>query len=70
MLRVRLSEDTELVSSIREKLKENNDHCPCALKKTEDTKCMCKDFRDMIESKSVGSYCHCGLYHIVEEEDR
>lgn len=70
MLRVRLSEDTDLVNSIREKLKDNSGYCPCALKKTEDTKCMCKDFRDMIEAKAVGEYCHCGLYHIVEEEDR
>ena len=62
---VRLSEDTELVNDIRDKLKKNNGFCPCAIKKTEDTKCMCKYFREMIAENKVGEYCHCGLYHII-----
>lgn len=43
---------------------ENDGYCPCAIWKTPDTKCMCKDFR---EQKEPGP-CHCGRYEKVEEE--
>ena len=54
---IKLNEDKELVDSIKEKLKENNGFCPCKLVKNEDTKCMCKEFREQTEGE-----CHCGLY--------
>ena len=55
--KITLNEDKELVDSIRKKLKENNYFCPCRLVKNEDTKCMCKEFREQTEGE-----CHCGLY--------
>lgn len=55
---IRLSEDKELVQEIRKKLKENDGYCPCRIERTEDTKCMCKEFR---EQKENGE-CHCGLF--------
>lgn len=54
---VRLSEDKELVQEIREKLKDNGGYCPCRIERTEETKCMCKEFREMKEGE-----CHCGLF--------
>ncbi len=54
---IKLNKDKELVKSIREKLKESNGFCPCRLVKNEDTKCMCKEFREQTEGE-----CHCGLY--------
>lgn len=60
---VKLNPDKDFVKSIREQLKSNNGHCPCALERTRDTKCMCKAFREMIERGETGS-CHCGLYTI------
>jgi hypothetical protein len=36
----------------------NDGYCPCAIQKTPDTKCMCKEFR---EQESEGP-CHCGRY--------
>lgn len=54
---IRLSENQELVQEIRYKLKENGNYCPCRLEKTEDTKCMCKEFREQESGE-----CHCGLY--------
>lgn len=60
--------DKEYVTKIRRKLKENNGYCPCRVLKNEDTKCMCKEFREMIERKEPGM-CHCGLY-VIEEEDK
>lgn len=55
---VKINPDKEFVKEFREKLKANDGYCPCRLKKTPDTKCMCKEFR---EQKS--GYCHCGLYY-------
>ena len=46
------------------KLKENNGYCPCRLDKNEDTKCMCKEFRDQISRNEQG-YCYCGLYTFI-----
>lgn len=54
---IRISDDKELVAEIRTQLKENDGYCPCVIVKNEDTKCMCKEFREMIEGT-----CHCGLY--------
>jgi ferredoxin-thioredoxin reductase catalytic subunit len=59
---VRLSENIELVKEIRNKLKENDGCCPCKIKKTEDTKCMCKEFREQKEGE-----CHCGLFYKSKE---
>ena len=57
MTPVRLSDDKDLVETIKRMLKENGGYCPCSLIKNEDTKCMCKEFREQ-ESGS----CHCGLF--------
>lgn len=57
-MKIKLSEDKELVAKIRAKLKENGGYCPCRLKKTPETKCPCKDF---LEQKEDGQ-CYCGLY--------
>lgn len=60
-MKIKLSEDKELVAEIKKKLKENLGYCPCRLTKSEDTKCPCKEFR---EQKS--GVCHCGLFKKVE----
>lgn len=55
---IKVNPDEEYVKEIRKKLKANNGYCPCSLLKNEDTKCMCKEFRESKEG-----WCHCGLYH-------
>ncbi len=54
---IKLSEDIELVQEIRKKLKENDNYCPCKVDRTEENKCMCKEFREQKKGE-----CHCGLY--------
>lgn len=49
--------DKEYADEVLRRIKENNGYCPCALQKNKDTKCMCKDFREM-----QSGTCHCGLY--------
>lgn len=61
---IELNPDIELVKEIKKKLKKNNGYCPCKLNKNEDTKCMCKEFRDQIDRNEQG-YCYCGLYNAI-----
>lgn len=51
--------DNNYVQTILKKIKDNGGYCPCSLLKDEDTKCMCKDFREQKED----GYCHCRLYY-------
>lgn len=59
-----LNEDTNIVKLIREGLRANGGYCPCAVEKSDDTKCMCKEFREQSEG-----YCHCGLYNKITVEE-
>ena len=60
-IKVRVSDDKELVAEIRRQLKENGGYCPCRLERTADTRCMCKEFVDRLNAGITGP-CHCGLY--------
>ena len=60
---IRLNEDKEIVARIREGLKMKGGYCPCRLEKTEDNKCMCKEFREQIADPNFEGYCHCLLYY-------
>ena len=59
-----LNEDTNIVQMIRDGLRANGGYCPCAVEKSADTKCMCKEFREQEDG-----YCHCGLYCKIKVED-
>jgi len=48
---------------IEEAIKENDGYCCCALYKTDDTKCICKDFREQDHS----GFCHCGRYYKIRK---
>lgn len=56
-MKIKTNPDKAHVAEIRKQLKENDNYCPCVLEKTPDTKCMCKEFREMKEGM-----CHCGLF--------
>lgn len=60
---IRLNEDQEIVKTIREGLKAKGGYCPCRIQKTEDYKCICKEFRDQISNPEFEGYCHCRLYY-------
>ena len=60
---VRKTKNKELEKEVLAQLAAREGHCPCALEWTVDTRCMCKDFRDKIESGYVGE-CNCGLYEV------
>ncbi len=60
---VRLNDNKEVVKTIKDGLKKNGGYCPCRIEKNEDTKCMCKEFRDQIKDPNFEGYCHCMLYY-------
>ena len=62
-MKVRYNEDEEVVKLIKEGLEKKGGYCPCIMGKSEDTKCMCKDFRDKIKDPDFEGYCHCMLYY-------
>lgn len=62
----RLNDNAEFVAEMREALKRNNGYCPCSTLPTEDTKCICKDFRDKLEDPDFDGWCNCGLYRKVK----
>lgn len=62
-MKIVVSDNKELVQEIRMKLKENDGYCPCKLIKNEETKCLCKEFRE----QNYEGECHCGLYIKIKE---
>ena len=63
MGKVRLNEDEDIVKMVRAGLAEKEGYCPCKIGKSEDIKCMCKEFRDQIADPDFEGYCHCLLYY-------
>ena len=60
---IRLNEDRELVALIREGLRQKGGYCPCRFERTEDTKCICREFREQMADPDFEGYCHCMLYY-------
>ena len=58
-----LNSDKNIVKMIKDGLKNKNGYCPCRLEKTDDNKCMCKEFREQINDPNFEGYCHCRLYY-------
>jgi ferredoxin-thioredoxin reductase catalytic subunit len=67
-MKIRLNDNAEIVKTIREGLKARDGHCPCRREISEDTKCMCKEFRDQIADPGYEGYCHCMLFYKSLEE--
>lgn len=61
-MKIKAIDNKELANQIRQQIKNNDGYCISNLTKNEDTKCMCKEFRE----QGVGE-CHCGLYIKTEE---
>ena len=62
-MKIKLNENKEVVDTVKAGLERTGGYCPCMLAKNEDTKCMCKDFREKIDDPDYEGYCHCMLYY-------
>lgn len=56
--KIHLNPDNKVVEEVRKRVSDNDGYCPCALIHNEDTKCMCREFRESTESGP----CHCDMY--------
>lgn len=54
--------NTDVYNEVTKAVKENNGYCPCELVHNQDTKCICKTFREQAETGE----CHCGRYIKIE----
>lgn len=55
--RLSINKDKEV--ELRKAIQDNDGYCPCSVEKTDDTKCVCKEFKE----QTVSGNCHCGLYY-------
>lgn len=66
---LKITEDINRANEIKTALKENGGYCPCSIEQNDDTKCMCKEFRDQLKDESFYGMCHCGLYEKVRHDE-
>ena len=62
-MKITLNPDKEIVAIIKDGLEKKGGYCPCRMEMTEDTKCMCKQFREQIQDPDFEGYCGCLLYY-------
>ena len=64
-----LNENPEIVKTVKEGLKAKGGYCPCRMGKSEDIKCICKEFKEQIADPNFEGYCHCLLYYKYKSEE-
>ncbi len=62
-MEIRFNKDKEIVKTVQEGFKRTGGYCPCKIQRNEDTKCMCKEFRDQIKDPNFERFCQCLLYY-------
>ena len=55
--------DKETVKTVKEGLKRTGGYCPCRIQRTEEYKCMCREFKEQIADPDFEGFCHCMLYY-------
>ncbi len=62
-MKITINEDKEIADAVREGLKRTGGYCPCRRERTEENKCMCREFREQIADPEFEGFCHCLLYY-------
>ncbi len=62
-MKITLNPDREIVDTVKKGLEKKGGYCPCRYEKTEDNKCMCREFREQIADPDFEGFCHCLLYY-------
>ena len=62
ILELKLNPDSEMVKIVKEGLERTGGYCPCRRERTEEFKCMCKEFKAQIADPTYEGFCHCRLY--------
>ena len=66
-MKITLNPDAETVRTVREGLARTGGYCPCRLERTEDNRCMCREFREQIKDPDFEGFSHCMLYYKSKE---
>ena len=64
---IKLNPDEEIVRAVKEGLAARGGYCPCVRTVSEDTKCMCRQFREQIKDPDFEGFCHCMLYYKTKD---
>ena len=67
-MKIKLNENEEIVKIIKEGLKQSGGYCPCRREKSDENKCICKEFREQMNDPNFEGYCHCMLYYKSNED--
>ena len=62
-MKITLNTDKEIVKTSNCGLRKTGGYSPCRSEKTDDNKCMCKEFKEQINDPDFEGYCHCMLYY-------
>jgi len=62
-----LNPDKEMVKIVKDGLKRTGGYCPCRIARTEEFKCICKEFREQMADPNFEGFCHCKLYYKSKE---
>lgn len=62
-MKVIFNPDEKIVNVVKEGLKRTGGYCPCKREHTEETVCMCKEFKEQIKDPNFEGFCHCMLYY-------
>ncbi len=62
-MKITLNPDKEIVDLVKKGLEKTGGYCPCRHGKTEENKCMCREFREQVADPEFEGFCHCLLYY-------
>lgn len=62
-MKITLNPNEAVVKAVKEGLKKTGGYCPCRTQRTEEFKCMCKEFKEQIADPGFEGFCHCFLYY-------
>ena len=62
-MKITVNPDKAIADAVKEGLKKTGGYCPCRRERTEDNKCMCKEFREQIKDPNFEGFCHCLFYY-------
>ena len=62
-MKVVYNPDEKIVAIVKEGLRRKGGYCPCKRERSEENKCMCKEFREQIADPYYEGFCHCMLYY-------
>ncbi len=65
MLKIIPNPNNEVYISMTNAVKTNSGYCPCLIEQSEDTKCICKEFKE----QETEGLCHCERYEKIKVGD-